>query len=298
MSESLSNIRSTLSIYVRDPDNEKWTETEKNAAINAAIGDAYPAWFTEVTSSGGAANWLVVCEDRMEYTLPTMKRLLGVAVEICDEYESGTINATTTSALTADDVSWTVAEFAQAGDDYDAYDVVVYTGPGQGEYARIGTNSATALELVTSGYNWSGAAATHGEYMIKNVSDRTRDWHEIWAFRTDVLDTPSTLYLTANYISGMYLKLHYVTAPSELSDDDSETDVPEQWIVFQGAAHLHLMRLQDAPGWEDDVNVGLFNLYQTLADEYRRKHAMRFPPATIRTEAEHSFIPLSDEYPF
>lgn len=301
MSNSLSTIRTNLGIEVRDTSDNRWSEAEKNRAINAAIADAYPNWFTETTSSDGGSNWIVICTDKLEYTLPTMRRLLGVSLETCDEYYSGTVTTINADGgMTDSTASWTTDEWI-VSDAY-PYHVVIYDGYGKGAYAVITTNTSTTLSVTTTGYNWTfESLITPTEttyYMIKNRTDKIRDWRPIHAFRTDKVDNPTKLYLTTQYLEGMYLKLHYLAAPSLLSSDSDETDIDMQWIIYQAAAHLHRFRMQEAPNWEDDVNVNLFTLYQNLADQWKAQHYMTRPASSIRTEREHAYKVLPDEYPF
>lgn len=299
MATSRSTIRTNLSTRMRDTSHNIWTIAEKNEAINAAIRDAYPSWFTETVSSYGTANWLVVCEDKLKYTLPTMRRLLGVSLERCSSYEAGTATGATASTLTDSSQSWTALEFKSSviGD---VWHVVLYAGQYGGDYAVVVTNGTTSLTVSGTGYNWGGVVYGDGsdKYMIKKVSEETHDWREIWAYRVDKDESPTTLYLTAPYVAGMYLKLHYLTEPAELATDAAETSVPQEWIIRQAAAHLHLMRIQNAPGNETEVDVNLLSMYQGMADEYRHKHAMRFPAPTIRTERETEYHWTPDEYPF
>lgn len=299
MSETLSTVRTQLSIYLNDTGDGIWSETQKNHAINAAIRSAYPSWFTETISSNGSSNWIVVCDEQLEYTLPTMRRLLGVKVEVANEYYSGTATNADSDSLEDSGAAWTVDEYAPAADGSSFYHVVLYDGVGKGDYAKISSNTATSVELTTSGYDWTGAVEGGAtKYMIKNMYKRTRDWRTISSYRTNTLENPSTLYLTGRYISGMYLQLHYLAAPSELSDDADTTDVPMQWLIHQASANLQMIRMREEPGFENKNTTDMFTVDQNLAEEYREKHSMRFPPDTIRTERESGYYAVPDEYPF
>jgi len=264
----------------------KWRPSDVNEAINIALRSAYAAWFTEAMSDS-----LVVCDETLEYTLPTMTQLCNVAIENCDEYWSGTATGGSTSSLIDTAHAWTVNAYA-------GYHCVIYDGTGAGQYALVASNTATTLNLTTTGYNWTVAPDTTSLYMVKNVAERTRDFHRISAYYEVPRRNPTKLYLTANYPEGMYIRLHYVFEPAELTADTATTNVPVEFIVNKAMAELYLMRTNDIGFDGLETYAGKAAQHQALADEYVKKHAMRFPPVTIRREIETWTAAPDPNYPF
>ncbi len=276
----------------------KWKPAEVTEAINMAIRDAYPSWFTEVL-----ADKLVVCDNKLEYTLPTMRDLLWVREEQSGENDSGTATGgtceTDTMGILIDtSKSWTVNEYA-------GWHVVIYDGTGAGQYAVVSSNTATqlvmdlTLNLVVAGtYNWTVASDSTSDYMVKNIPERASDFIPIYAWRTDKVRNPTTLYLTEPATSGMYLRLHYLTEPAELTADTDTTDVSQEWIARQALAHLYLMRMNDAPGLSVETMSNLGSVNQQLAKDYRDYHAMRFPSRSIRLEYRTNPPGLPLDWPF
>ncbi len=263
----------------------KWSPSDYHRAIDMAIRTAYPSWFTESVSSIDNTDVAVICTEKLEYDLPTMTRLLGVWVESCDEYDTGTATGGTAGVLTGtliDSVqAWTVNEYA-------GWNVVIYDGTGAGQYMVVASNTATTLtgSFVLSDHDWTVAPDSTSEYMIKNPDNRTSDYRAIHAFRTDTRLAPSLLYLTYPYTDGMFLRYHYLTEPAVMTTDAGTTDVPIEWLTFQAATFLEMMRMQYAPGNEVDVDKSLIPLYQGMADDYMKKHAMKFPSYSLRVENE------------
>lgn len=287
MSVARSVIQADIELRLRDTGNAVWSEAEIQAAINAALRGAWPSWFTETTS-----DCIVVCENQLEYDLPTMTRLIGVWLERAPEYYSDTATGGSDSTLENTDESWTVNEYA-------GWHCVIYDGTGAGQYALIASNTADTLTLTTTGYSWSVAPDSTSKYMIKNVDERLTGWRRILAYGTDKELNPTKLYLTTTgYLSGMYLRLYYLTAPGTLDADADTTDVPQEWVVREAIAYLQLMRLQEAPGHETDSAENLAAMWKGLADEYRDRHAQRFPMGTVRAEWETGTILLPADYPF
>lgn len=283
---TLATIRSDLSIMLRDTSHNIWSAAEKLAALNFAIRNAYPSWYTETF-----ADTLVVQEDKLEYDLPTMTRLIDVAVEQSGNYTNGVATGGSTSTLEDTNASWTTNEYA-------GWHVTLYYGTSAGQYALVASNTATALTLTTSGYNWTASPDTTSKYCIKDYATQDFAFRPIWGYKVNKTKSPTKLYLAAPYTPGMYLRLHYVTAPAELSDDADTTIVPDEWLVLQAAARLHLMRMENAPGHHVDVDQGLFQYYQTLADNFKANHSFRFPPTQIRIESEAGGFAYPDDYPF
>ncbi len=286
MGNALSTLRAELAAFVRDASDNKWTAAEKNTAINAAIQDAYPSWFTRTV-----ADKLVVCETTLEYTLPAMQRLINVAIEDAVNYVTGTATGGSTSTLIDTSQSWTTNAYA-------GWHVTLYDGTGAGQYALVASNTATTLTLTTTGYSWTVAPDTTSYYCLKDISDQEHDYWRILAWRVDRETQPTKLYLTANYVAGMYIRLDYLTAPAQLASDSAETDVDKQYIVYKAASLLHLIRMQDGPGFEDKSNRELAQVYTGMAEDYRTRHGMPFPTLPLRTESEHAFHALPAEWPF
>ena len=263
-----------------------WKPSDVNEAINIAIRGAYPAWFTEAIGDK-----LVVCAETLEYTLPTMTELLNVYIERCDEYFSGTATGGSTSSLIDTAGAWTVNAYA-------GWHCVVYDGTGAGQYALIASNTATTLTLTTTGYNWTVAPDSTSQYILKNVADRTSPYYKTGAWDTVPRRNPTTLYLKANFTDGMYIRLHYVAIPAELTADTGTTDVPVDYIINKAMAELYLMRTNDV-GFD---NLEFFSTkaaqHQALADKYLDDHAMRYPPVTMRRESETWTPALPNDWPF
>jgi hypothetical protein len=268
----------------------KWSPSDYHRAIDMAIRTAYPAWFTEHIGDIGnttVADTIVICTDKLVYDLPTMTRLLDVWVENCDEYDTGTATGGTTGILTGTLIdstkSWTTDEYA-------GWNVVIYDGTGAGQFMPVTSNTATTLtgSFVLNNHNWTVAPDTTSLYMIKNPDTQATDYRAIHAFRTDTRDAPSLLYLTYPYSDGMFLRLHYLSEPAVMALDTSTTDVPIEWLTYQAATFLEMMRMQYAPGNEVDVDKSLIPLYQGMADDFMKKHAMRFPSYSLRVESEVS----------
>jgi len=261
----------------------KWSPSDYHRAIDMAIRTAYPAWFTESVS--GAGDVAVICTEKLEYDLPTMTRLLDVWVEVCDEYVTGTATGGAAGALTGTLIdtskSWTTDEYA-------GWNVVIYDGTGAGQYMVVASNTATTLtgNLILDDHEWTTAPDSTSEYMIKNPDNRVSDYRAIHAFRTDTRDAPGLLYLTTSYTDGMFLRFHYLAEPAVMTTDSATTDVPIEWLTYQAATFLEMMRMQYAPGNEVDVDKSLIPLYQGLADDFMKKHALLFPANSIRVECE------------
>jgi hypothetical protein len=263
-----------------------WQPAEKDRAINAAIRDAYPAWFTETFTDE-----LVVCEDKLFYNLPTMTRLIGVWLERPGEYFTGVATSGTNASLTDSAASWTVNEYA-------GWHVVIYDGTGAGQYASVTSNTATALTLTTSGYNWTVAPDTTSYYMLKNVVDQNADYTQILAYNVDKNRNPTKLWLKAQYTPGFYLKLHYITEPTTLTADTDDTDVPAEYIINCAAGLLWFWRMGKAPGNEVEPAQNLATMFKGLSDDFKTRHAMRWPTETMKMERETRGSYVSSDYPF
>lgn len=271
----------------------KWRPSDVNMAINASIRDAWPSWFTETTDDS-----LIICTDTLEYTLPTMRELLDVSIELCDNSVSGTATGGTAGVLTGTLIdtsqSWTTNAYV-------GWHLAVYDGTAKGHYLVITGNTDTTLRgNVDSDYggNWDVAPDTTSKYILKDFTNRTNDFRKISAFRTDKKTNPTKLYLTTTYTDGMYLRLHYLTEPSELNADTSTTDIDSEWIVRQSLAHLFLLRCNDAP--LDNINIysQMAAMHQGSADQYKITHGMRWPQRTFNKEYEFGGFSYPEDYPF
>ncbi len=262
-----------------------WTNADKNYAINAAIRDAYPAWFTETFEDK-----LVVCEDKLFYDLPTMTRLIGVWIERPSEYFTGVSTGGTDTEMEDSTASWTVG-------DYDGWHVALYDGQGAGQFATVNTSTATKV-YFTNVSTWAGAPDTDSKYMLKNTADQDSDYTQILAYRTNGNRSPTKLWLAAQYTPGFYLKLHYVTEPAELASDTDETDVPTEYIVNCAAGLLWLQRMGKAPGNEVEPAQNLATMYKGLSDKYKQDHAQRWPAETMKMERETRGHYVPADWPF
>jgi hypothetical protein len=263
-----------------------WTDAEKKYAINAAIRDAYPAWFTEVM-----AEELVVCEDQQTYDLLVMRKLLGVYLEQPDEYITGTATGGTYTEL---------ADTSQNWDDnaYAWWHVTIYGGTGKGSYALIDHSEANKVYFSETGKYWNTSGTdTTSKYMLKNEIEST-DYTQILAYSVDKESNPTKLYLKAQYTPGFYLRLHYIIEPEELVEDTDETDVPAEYIVNSAAAMLWLWRMGKAPGNEIEPAQNLATMFKGLADKYKAEHGMRWPTETMRTERETRGAYTPADWPF
>ena len=264
-----------------------WRPSDVNEAINIALRNAYPAWFTETIGDK-----LVVCEEKLEYTLPTMTELLNVYIERCDEYFSGTATSGSTSSLTDSTASWTTNAYA-------GWHCVIYDGTGAGQYALVASNTATSVSLTTTGYNWTVAPDTTSKYMLKDELEVTRDKYRLGAWYTVPRKNPTTLYLTSDdYVDGMYIRLHYISAPAELTTDAGTTDVPVEYIVNKAMAELYLMRTNDVGFEHADAFATKAAQHQALADRFAELHHMRYPPVTMRRESETWTPSYPSDWPF
>lgn len=298
MSVARSVIQADIELRLRDTGNAVWSEAEIQAAINAALRGAWPSWFTETTS-----DCIVVCENQLEYDLPTMTRLMGVWLERAPEYVTGVVDdvdfwPSNNNTISSYGHEWTTNEFV-------GWHAVIYSGTGAGMYSRVIANGTYSFTVDNSSQPWVNSwpplstIDSGDKFMIKNVDERLTGWRRILAYRTDKELNPTKLYLTTTgYLSGMYLRLYYVTAPGTLDADADTTDVPQEWIVREAIAYLQLMRLQEAPGHETDSAENLAAMWKGLADEYRDRHAQRFPTGTVRAEWETGTILLPADYPF
>ncbi len=263
-----------------------WTDAEKNYAINAAIRDAYPAWFTEVM-----ADELVVCEDQLAYDLLVMNRLIGVYLERPSEYFTGVATGGTDTELADTSANW--ADNAYAG-----WHVTIYDGTGKGSYAYV--NNSTANKLYFGGesnYLNTSGFSTDSKYMLKNEIEKS-DYTQILAYSVDKTHGPTKLYLKAQYTPGFYLRLHYVIEPQELAEDTDETDVPTEYIVNCATGLLWLWRMGKAPGNEIEPAQNLATMFKGLSDKYKQDHGKRWPAETMKMERETRVTGHSSEWPF
>lgn len=83
---TLADVLHRLSLMVRDSGDNKWSQAEKIAAVQMALGDAYPSWFNEHVSNSLDGTYLVIVPGVHTYRLDVypafqyepVKKLLGV----------------------------------------------------------------------------------------------------------------------------------------------------------------------------------------------------------------------------
>ena len=246
----------------------KFTQDQIKRAINSAIRNAYPAWFSE------EEDFIVCCEDIVDYDLPSMNRLIRVDIEQNANYFTSVATLGGEFTLVDSTMNWDINEHSGSI-------LTIYSGSGMGEWRQITSNTSDTLMFSVA---MTDTPDSTTRYMVKDYDYRMFNYHPITSFSTDRADKPRKLVLHSHqYSPGMFIKVVYIIQPDTLSDLDDETYVPIEWIVHESIANLYLMRQQDAPGFEGDSISNLAAIHKGLADKYKVEHQLHFPIFKVRT---------------
>lgn len=303
---ALYDLRSKIRRLLRDTSSARWSDADINLAINTALKEAYPYFYTERHSDVRRGDMILVTDNRLEYPLEvympfektTPAVILAVQYSSTGEEYRGTVSSYDSDnyVITDENASWVPGYWTMPT----GRSVLgIYRGTGAGFYAPVTSNTVNTVTVDSTLGFWPSTmniyrtitlvnnqydtgVGENSQYVIADT--RSCEWRELWKFDVDREEYPTVLYIPRGLPAGTLLRLHYITPPEPLVDDNDTTDVPEDWLMYQASATLHLNRLQTEPGWENSVDQYFATTFQVKADQIRTMRAMPYPKRTLRNE--------------
>lgn len=254
---------------------------EYKKAINHAIRMAHE-WWPDVTetiyvATSTVGGHIVICSEQLDYALPTVpnscKHVYSAWINIPDVEEMGTATASSNTSLTDSSQSWTADEHINRY-------IVIYDGTGKGQTRLITDNDTTSVTVAT----WTTNPGTTSKYKIIDVADQFTPWSRVTDAFIDI--EGGYIRFPGQHTEGSWIRLLYESEPPALSLAASQTNVPEEYILFKARAFLWAK--------EDSANAKWWAQWnEQQAGAYAVTHRKRKPFGTIwgweDAETVHTF---------
>lgn len=249
---------------------------EKHHAINRAIRQAWPHFFTETEKE------IVIPDDVAELTsteqLPSWRRLNKVFLEpasgdVSDEY---TATGATSTTVTVSGAGWTT-------DEWQDQEVRIFKGTGLGQVRTVQSNTS---DTVTVSSSWDTNPSTDSEFVFYDVSEVVGSWSQVadvWPIGGNSLSRLllPTWMQQAGWVK-YKLRLHGANTLSTLSSDsDTVDDDVAEYIVYQAASILLMEFVTDTPHETNSDEQFLARWYSQEAERFKKEHAMQHTNGTL-----------------
>lgn len=252
--------------------------SEKHRAIERALRGAFPSWFLQQEAE------IILCRDAVEIDaalgLPSdIREPLALYLEPSHDGSDWTATGGTSLSVTVSGQSWT-------DDEYAGYSASFYDGQGRAQRATVSSNDADTLTFVSA---LDIAPAEGSRFRLAAPAERS-DWWQIedatWG-REGAAFARLWLPYRLQGNEGRALRLRYLSDPALLADDESQTEVPHEWIVAE--AVLRLLRETPDPSRVPTVPItqeelyyqrGLIRDWEAQAREARDRLRWPYPRTT------------------
>jgi hypothetical protein len=266
-----------------------WSAYELRDAINAALRNAFPAFFNYVADES-----LVVCEDKLSYALSGLStaphRLLQVFLEHNDSGTRGVVDSAAVGSITDSALAGFLSEAGVTA----GWLISIYKGTGAGQLRTVSTANNTTGQVDVS-VNWGTTPDATSYYRLWNPNEQRIPWERIIYGHPDQKIWPDYFHfdLLSPRQYGLRLRLLYTARPTDLSAETDATMVPEEFIIPWAQAVLYRGNI-------DDTRVDRSRYAQVaqeamdLALAYRQTNPFRHPDGTLwQSAADFGGMPIN-----
>jgi hypothetical protein len=251
-----------------------WNAEDIHESINRAIKSSRQSFFT--TTIDQSKCWK---EDVLEYDISGLSVTPWILDKIYMELPQNDIQFTPVSGgatsvtapagvdLTSVKAGWIVSNFA---------------GKGGGEVQTV--TSVTNQVIATS--TWTTAMDSTSRCMVFDPTESS--WYPVHNFHTDALEYPQYIRLSLrnpDFYGGRF-KLEYLGVSAELSEEDSTTIIPEEYLINKVCSLLHGQVLNGTKS-DKESHYAEFKRYQEEADSYLVRNAPHAPGIFIKNPNAH-----------
>jgi hypothetical protein len=266
-----------------------WTPPEVHAALNQALRDAWPFFFTVDIQH------LVIQEDvGVSYSLsglsPAPRRVAQLQLESVDVSSSvGQV----TDVVAQNRLKDTAHTFTSADV---GKEIRIYAGTSQGDRRTI--SSLIDANTVEVSANFTSILATTSKWRMVDIVDHAQQYSQLLDWTVDSDSNPSTMYLSSHpyALEGFLLRLVCESEYATLSTDASTTTAPDEYVELATLARLYLLSMAFRPESELNAWAALQTTYAEAAEQYAMKHQMRHMPGQITDDSWPLSVP--GDYPF
>lgn len=268
----------------------RWSAPEVHAAINRALRDAWPYFFT--VNDG----YLVIQDDlSVNYDLtgltPTVKRLAAVFLE----YVSSDITGQSVASPGAQDYLKDTSQTFTS--DHVGWQVRIYKGTSAGDYRTVSALVDSNTLQVSANFTSTLDATSY--YRLVDVNEASAGYIPFTNWRLNQMDAPTILRL-ANHpqaLEGYLLRLVYEAEFPDLSGDSSTTTCPQEYIELAAIARLLADRMAQAPYAEVQALAAMQATYVKSLERYVAAHKWQHMAGQITNDQRVTHLFPSD-WPF
>lgn len=268
----------------------RWSALDVNNAINRALRDAWPYFFT--VNDG----YLVIQDDiSVNYDLtglsPTVKRLAAVFLEYIGTDIAGQSVATpgaqdylkdTNQTFTSEHVGWQVR---------------IYKGTSAGDYRTVSALvDANTLQVSA---NFTSTLDATSYYRLVDVNAASSGYIPFTNWRINKIDTPTILRLSAHpqALEGYLLRLVYEAEFPDLTTETATTTCPQEYVELAAIARLLADRMAQAPYADIQAMSAMQAMYVKSLERYVETHKWQHMPGQIINDQRVTHLFPSD-WPF
>ncbi len=268
----------------------RWSAPEVHAAINRALRDAWPYFFT--VNDG----YLVIQDDiSVNYDLtslsPTVKRLAAVFLEYIGTDIAGQSVATpgaqdylkdTNQTFTSEHVGWQVR---------------IYAGTSKGDYRTV--SALVDSHTLEMSANFTTTLDATSYYRLVDVNAASSGYIPFTNWRINKIDTPTILRLSAHpqALEGYLLRLVYEAEFPDLTTETATTTCPQEYVELAAIARLLADRMAQAPYADIQAMSAMQAMYVKSLERYVETHKWQHMPGQIINDQRVTHLFPSD-WPF
>lgn len=271
---------------------EIWSQfsaVDVNEAINQALRDAWPYFFT-VTEGYIVLRTGVGVTHSLSSLSPTPKWIAQVLMERLASSVTGTVTAGgTTSQVINSNASFSSADVGK--------EIRIYEGTSVGDIRTVASVASASTLAVSTAF--TAALTTTSKYRLVDVANATAQYDLINDWNVDNPNAPTKLWLSGarSGYEGYKLRILYESEYPALTTDASETTCPQEYLELASLSRLFLTKLASAPASELDNWQALQRVYTEAAQAFANKSAFHHLPGSIVNDQLVGYRRASD-WPF
>lgn len=268
-----------------------WSAEEIHDAINAALRNAWPYFFTieegEIVISSNIG---------VDYSLstlsPTVYSIAGLYLEVVARDYSGTVTSASGDKVTIND-----SNAAFTSDDVGA-EIRIYSGDYNVGESRTITTVSSATQVVVS-TAFTSNIDTSMSYRLVDVLDATHGWQGISNWRPNSPNNPTEIHLGHHPTGyeGYKIRVVYEALYPALTTETGATSCPQEFVELSALAHLFLGKMLDSPSSELRNWAAAQQAFAEAAEAYGKLNAYQHAPRQFYDD-HRSLTFRPTDYPF